>query len=125
MWSGGRPAIPGCEKCRQGDLRDFFRLVKDCLVKSSAIRDMSLPMRDDVIEQAIHHLRRDMLPIAAEDADWLRRIAQTKEPELATITELPRLARFFDTHLVLNYRNAEDWYDVHPLLEDILEGDMR
>lgn len=108
-----------------GDLRDFFRLAKDCLIKSSAIRDMSLPMQDYVIEQAEHHLRRDMLPIAAEDAGWLRRIAQSKNPELDKITELPRLARFFDTHLVLNYRNAEDWYDVHPLLEDLLEGEMK
>jgi hypothetical protein len=61
-----------------------------------------------------------MLPIAAEDATWLRRIAESKRPELESIKELPRLARFFDTHLVLNYRNAEDWYDIHPLLQDVI-----
>lgn len=26
------------------------------------------------------------------------------------------LSRFFDTHLVLCYRDREEWYDVHPLL---------
>lgn len=36
--------------------------------------------------------------------------------------DLPQLARFFDTNLVLNYRNGEDWYDVHPLLADELGG---
>ncbi len=106
-----------------GDLRDFFRLAKDCLVKASAMRDMTLPLQDTVIENAENHLRRDMLPIAAEDAAWLHRIAVSKKPELGSITELPRLARFFDTHLVLNYRNAEDWYDIHPLLRAVLEGD--
>jgi hypothetical protein len=106
-----------------GDLRDFFRLVRDCLVKASSIREMTLPVTDTVIQSAENHLRRDMLPIATEDAVWLKRIAESKRPELESIAELPRLARFFDTKLVLNYRNDEDWYDIHPLLRDILEGD--
>lgn len=106
-----------------GDLRDLFRLVKDCLVKASSIKDVQLPLDDMVIESAESHLRRDMLPIADEDAAWLRRIAISKTPELDSIAELPRLARFFDTHLVLNYRNGEDWYDIHPLLEVVLKGD--
>ncbi len=32
--------------------------------------------------------------------------------------ELPRLALFFDNNLVQNYRNGDDWYDIHPLLKD-------
>ena len=40
----------------------------------------------------------------------------SKSPELPTVEKLPQLARFFDTHLVMNYRNAEDWYDINPLL---------
>lgn len=28
------------------------------------------------------------------------------------------LARFFDTHLVLCYRNGDEWYDVHPLVSE-------
>ena len=31
---------------------------------------------------------------------------------------LYNLSRFFDTHLVLGYRNGGEWYDVHPLLRD-------
>jgi len=34
---------------------------------------------------------------------------------------LSRLAGYFDTHLVLNYRNGQDWYDVHPLIRDSLD----
>jgi len=36
----------------------------------------------------------------------------------ASIEELPRLAQFFDNNLVQNYRNGDDWYDIHPLLKD-------
>lgn len=104
-----------------GDLREFFRLAKDCLTKVASLHDAGLPLPDKVLQDAENHLRRDLLPIAAEDAAWLRKIAASKTPELETIKELPRLARFFDTHLVLNYRNAEDWYDIHPLLAKAIE----
>jgi hypothetical protein len=64
-----------------------------------------------------------MLPISREDKEWLRKIAASKDAELESITELPRLARFFDTNLVLNYRNDDYWYDVHPLLKPVLKDD--
>ncbi len=105
-----------------GDLRDFFRLVRECLVGAGIQRASRFPVDDSILTQGENLLRREMLPIAAADAQWLKRIAQTKDPQLATIEELPRLARFFDTHLVLNYRNAEDWCDVHPLLGSEIRG---
>jgi energy-coupling factor transporter ATP-binding protein EcfA2 len=97
-----------------GDFRNFFRLVRDCLIKASA--SAQLPVADTVVTDAENHLLRDMLPIAEDDKVWLRKIAATKAPELSSNDRLPQLARFFDTHLVLNYRNGEDWYDIHPLL---------
>lgn len=101
-----------------GDFRDFFRLISGTLIK--AVHLPSLPVSDAVIEEAENHLRRDMLPIAEEDMKWLREIARTKDSRLQTIAELPRLARFFDTSLVLNYRNGDYWYDIHPLLKKII-----
>lgn len=68
------------------------------------------------------HLRREMLPIAAEDMAWLKKIAESKEPELETISALLQLARFFDTGMILNYRNGADWYDVHPLLRELVRN---
>ena len=64
-----------------------------------------------------------MLPLPEADKTWLRRIQKTKKPGLEEIAHLPQLARFLDTHLVLNYRNGEDWYDVHPLLWDELKSE--
>ena len=101
-----------------GDLRDFFRVLRECLVKANNVSRAKLPVEDVVIEHTENHLRREMLPIAHQDRDWLRRIARTKTAELDAIENLPQLARFFDTNLVLNYRNSDDWYDIHPLLVD-------
>jgi len=102
-----------------GDLREFFYLIKQCLTRAGASR-ASWPIPDSVIEGGENNIRRGMLPIATQDALWLRRIADTHNPQLETVQELPALARFFDTKLVLNYRNGHDWYDVHPLIRDEL-----
>jgi hypothetical protein len=102
-----------------GDLREFFYLIRQCLNRAGATR-APWPIPDSVIEGGENNIRRGMLPIAEEDAKWLRRIAMSHEPELDSVQKLPSLARFFDTKLVLNYRNGDDWYDVHPLLRDAL-----
>jgi energy-coupling factor transporter ATP-binding protein EcfA2 len=99
-----------------GDFRNFFRLLRDCLTKA-AISANSFPIADTIVDDAENHLRRDMLPIAEDDKLWLRKIAKSQKTELLSSEKLPQLARFFDTHVVLNYRNTEDWYYIHPLLE--------
>lgn len=101
-----------------GDLRNFMLLLRNALIKTS--HGDGLPVSDEALLRVADELRRDMLPIAADDADWLRSIHRSKRPELPSTAELPRLARFFDTTLVLNYRNGEDWYDIHPLLQAVL-----
>ncbi len=102
-----------------GDLREFFYLIKQCLTRAGASR-APWPVPDDLIAGGENNIRRGMLPVAEEDARWLQRIGETHEAELETVQKLPSLARFFDTKLVLNYRNGDDWYDVHPLLRDAL-----
>lgn len=99
-----------------GDLREFFRLIKVCLTKAGSLSGGDLPVGDGAISSAEALLRRNMLPIAREDAEWLRSIAATKSAMLESTKYLPRLARFFDTSVLFNYRNEEDWYDIHPLL---------
>jgi len=101
-------------KASGGDLREFFGLIRDSVVKARGI----FPIPDTVITQTLNHARRGMLPIAQKDKNWLIKIADSKEAKLEDIEHLPVLARFFDTKLVLNYRNGDDWYDVHPLLRD-------
>lgn len=101
-----------------GDLRDFFRLIKDTLTKIGSIANTPVPILDRLVQIAEERLRSEMLPIPMRDALWLFRIIQTNEAELQDIDHLDVLARFFNSKLIHNYRNGEDWYDVHPLLKE-------
>ncbi len=104
-----------------GDLRDFFRLIRICLTRAAS-PGTALPVGTKVLDHAETMVRNEMLPLAAEDLAWLKRIAATKEASLAAVKDLPVLARYFETKLVLNYRNGSDRYDVHPLLRAQVEA---
>jgi len=77
-----------------------------------------LPVSEITIQRAITQVKSELLPIAIEDARWLQRIAETHDTSLLDISQLPRLVTFLDSHLVLCYRNGDEWYDVHPLVRD-------
>ena len=77
-----------------------------------------LPVSEITIQRAITQVKSELLPIAIEDARWLQRIAKTHDASLLDISQLPRLVTFLDSHLVLCYRNGDEWYDVHPLVRD-------
>ena len=103
-----------------GDIRDFFRLIRECLVVLGSTGQVKTS--DEIVQQVIRQLKNDMLPIADADAIWLLEIHETKDPALKDTTELPRLARFFDHNLIMNYQNGgEPWYDVHPIVVDEIE----
>lgn len=99
-----------------GHLRDLVLLLQDA-AKRAAIRE-ELPLSPDQVERCIAHRRGGYLPIANNDALWLARVARTHQPEVPDQDALPELSRFFDTHLILCYRNGQDWFDVHPLVKD-------
>lgn len=105
-----------------GDLRDFFRLVRECLVISSISLKENEENRslitDETLIQSIRQLQNELLPIPTDDRPWLSKVHETKSTELQNISELPRLARFLDSNLIMNYLNDEPWYDVHPLIID-------
>lgn len=102
-----------------GELRIMFSLVKACLaINGAALQNMQLPVPENVIKQAEDQLRRSMMPITDEDVEKLAFVHQSKQAELKDIGELPELARLFDFNLLINYRNGEDWYDIHPLIKD-------
>lgn len=57
-----------------------------------------------------------MLPIAAAARAWLAGSKRTDGHCLPSLDRLPEFARLQQGKYVLEYRNGEDWYDVHPLL---------
>ncbi len=106
-----------------GDLREFFRLIRLCL--TTVRDDDQIPLTEKIIIAAENNVRGEMLPIPADHLDWLQKIARTHDTCLPSDTELPTLAHFLDNRLVLNYRNGDNWYDVHPLLRDIVDAHGR
>lgn len=96
-----------------GDLRDFFRMVKLCI--SQAPYQSVLPLPDDVLAGAESDLRNDM-PLAKDDQERLKKIQRSHKRELESLSDLPIFARLSEGKYILNYRNGDDWFDVHPLL---------
>ena len=102
-----------------GDLRDFFRLTKECVLSLLIDRPSEGGNVDAATTQKVkQQLLNEMLPIAEQDARWLAQIHLSQESALPSTNEAPTLARFFDNNLVMNYVNGKPWYDIHPLLID-------
>ena len=100
-----------------GHLRDLLRLLAEVLRRAK-----ELPVPDSTVDAAINQVRTEFLPIADDDARWLAGIARSHRTALPSTSMLPDLARFFDTHLALCYRNGDEWYDVHPLIAEHVIG---
>lgn len=103
-----------------GDLREYFRLVRQCL--PSVRDDSQLPLSREAVAHVETAARAEMLPIPADHLDWLKQISATHDTCLQTDDKLPLLAHFLDNRLVMNYRNGSDWYEVHPLLRDVVDA---
>lgn len=99
-----------------GDLRDLFRLIQNCLT-SARPEKMDIPFPEAVLSYAEGVLREDFRFLSNENMAWLARVAQSKWHEMRSRKELAQLAMLLDGKSMLNYRNGEDWYDVHPLLK--------
>lgn len=96
-----------------GHLRDLLRILADLVRRAT-----SLPVTDETVDRTLAAARNEFLPIADDDARWLAQIAADNTVALPDVDRLPTLARFLDTHLVLCYRNGQEWYNVHPLIRD-------
>ena len=108
-----RPPLDRLIRNSGGHLRDLLRLLRQVL-----LRAQDLPVPERTVEAAISQVRSTFLPIPNVDALWLDGIADSYRVNLEELAALPSLSRFFDTHLVLCYRNGEEWYDVHPLVRE-------
>lgn len=96
-----------------GDLRDFFRMIELCIIE--ALYQKSLPLPDKVIANAESALRNDM-PLARDDKARLKTVQEKHKSEWDNLDDLPNFARLMEGKYILNYRNGDNWFDVHPLL---------
>lgn len=101
-----------------GHFRDLLRLLRDIVVRATAVN--ALPVPAELVDAAINAMRWEFLPIAQDDAKWLGEIARLRATALPNTEAGPvnRLTRYIDSHFVLYFRNADEWYDIHPLIRD-------
>lgn len=108
-----------------GDLRELFLLVREALNLVDPDDDDQFPVPEAVIAHA-EKLRRNQFGIIPEsDMAWLGRVVATHDHGLPSQSELGTLARLLDGKLIFQYRNGDNWYDVHPLLWPHVEAHAR
>lgn len=110
-----------------GDIRDFFRLMREGLLGLSTARTASQQTKpdsvnDDMLNRAIVQLTNEFQPIPEQDKKYLQKIHDSKQHSLDDMDDLPTLTRFLDANMIMNYLNGEPWYDVHPVLIKLLRS---
>jgi hypothetical protein len=98
-----------------GHFRDLMTLVASVLQRAR-----TLPVDEEVVESALNSARIQMVPIPDQSARWLATIAQTHSASVGDEAAVQAFTRFLDTGLVLCYRDGPEWYDVHPLVKDLV-----
>lgn len=101
-----------------GDLRELFLLLREALNLIDPQEDSHFPIPEPAIAQA-EKLRRNQFGIIPDrEMTWLKSVVETHGHCLPGIGDLGTLARLLDGKLIFQYRNGDNWYDVHPLLWD-------
>jgi len=113
------PLLERLALASSGSVRDFFRLLRSVASKAR-VSNASLPLGDDKLIVMAEQVLRNEIPLAEDDKAWLRLVRKTHGNGLDSMDNLHRLARLFDSGLILNYRNGREWCDVHYLLHQAI-----
>jgi energy-coupling factor transporter ATP-binding protein EcfA2 len=97
-----------------GHLRDLFKILQELITLAHAQR-LTFPVGTDTAEEAIIRVGRGFSNITNEDAQFMRLIHRRRGLVEPRESEVHRLARLMNTHMVLAHLNHENWYEVHPL----------
>jgi predicted ATPase len=98
-----------------GNVRDLLRILHEVIHDAPA-----LPASTQAVDGTTERLRTGLLSLVDQDLESLARIAHTHDLPLEGKKIAHDVSRWEDAHLVLQYRNGRDWYDVHPLIRDIV-----
>ena len=76
--------------------------------------------RSEPVTSAINDVR-NQYRLTKQEVNWLKAIKEDKSSSLTNdSSEREALARLFDAHLILDYRNGALWYDTLPLIDELL-----
>ncbi|MCP4655765.1 MAG: hypothetical protein GY856_10140 [bacterium] len=99
-----------------GHVRDLLRLTRQVLLEVRA----RLPAGIEVVRRAVNVHANSRGFLFREIHDLLQRVERDGSLKNLNSDELGELARAMDQYLVLCYQNARPWYDVHPLVRDLI-----
>ena len=97
-----------------GHLRDLFMLLRQ-VVNLMLRRSLTLPLRNEHVEEAMSLVAHDFMKMTAEQKAFLLQVAAgdgTVDPQES---EVQLMARLLQSHMLLGHLNGQDWYEVHPL----------
>jgi hypothetical protein len=114
---GDREAFNELARVSGGYLRDLFRMLS-LVVNDASSHDV--PVSPERRRLAVDELRGAYVGFTNHEAAWLRTIDETGVLDIDEADHHHNLARFLDTHVLLAYRNGEDWYGVHPVIRDVV-----
>ena len=103
-----------------GHLRDLFTLLRQ-MVNLMLRRSLTLPLRDEHVEEAISLVAHDFLAMTAEQEAFLRWVASGDGTVRPPDSEVQLMARLLQSHMLLGHLNGQDWYEVHPLARRALD----
>jgi len=113
------PMLQRLALASSGSVRDYFRLLRSVASKAR-VSQAVLPLQDETLVAMAEQVLRNEMPLAEDDKAWLRLVRKTHGTGLDTMDNLHRLARLFDSGLILNYRNGREWCEVHYLLHEAI-----
>jgi hypothetical protein len=112
---GDRAAFEQIALASGGHLRDLFRMLSFLAIDATRF---GVPVTAERRKLAIEELRSSYKGFTNQEAAWLQAIDRTGSLDVDEAKSHHELARFLDTHVLLVYRNGEDWYGVHPLIRE-------
>lgn len=115
LLGGNRELLQQIIAASGGHFRDLLRILIEIIRRVDAV-----PVSPSTVAEAIGQVRSEYMSIPDSDVEWLARIAESNEMCLPSQDKLPEFARFLETSIVLGYRNGDYWYDVHPLVRDVV-----
>lgn len=98
-----------------GDLRDLIRAVRAVLLAGLADKN-SFPVKQAHLDSVYNDLRRPYLPLPVSTQQRLAHVAQYHAVLLQNEADWSSVMGDLAQKRVLQYKNGEDWYGVHPLL---------
>ncbi|HSN96990.1 MAG TPA: hypothetical protein VLS89_01790, partial [Candidatus Nanopelagicales bacterium] len=97
-----------------GHLRDLLNMLREALFLATD------GVGADAAEKVTSSVRRAYLPIYKDEIELLGRIARRRDLQDIEVSEREQVLRFLDAGLLLCYLNDDFWYDVHPLVRDLV-----